>query len=109
MFGLGRRLADLGIMGINRRNAEYTLAHNPRRYYPLVDDKLRTKELAAAAGIPVPELYGVVRSEYQVRHLPVWLKERQDFVIKPAHGSGGEGILVIASRSAAPTTARWAA
>ncbi|OGR27699.1 MAG: alpha-L-glutamate ligase-like protein [Desulfobacca sp. RBG_16_60_12] len=98
MFGLGRRLADLGIMGINRRNAEFTLAHNPRRYYPLVDDKLRTKELAAAANISVPELYGVVRSEYQVRHLPVWLKDRTDFVIKPAHGSGGEGILVIADK-----------
>jgi alpha-L-glutamate ligase-like protein len=98
MFGLSRRLTDLGIMGINRRNAEFTLAHNPRRYYPLVDDKLRTKELAAAAGIPVPELYGVVQSEYQVRHLPVWLKEHTDFVIKPAHGSGGEGILVIADK-----------
>ena len=61
MFGLGRRLADLGIMGINRRNAEFTLTHNPRRYYPLVDDKLRTKEIALAAGIPVPELYGVAR------------------------------------------------
>jgi alpha-L-glutamate ligase-like protein len=101
MFGLGRRLADLGIMGINRRNAEYTLAHNPRRSYPLVDDKLRTKELAAAASIPVPELYGVVQSEYQVRHLPTWLKEREDFVIKPAHGSGGAGILVIAGRGRA--------
>ena len=101
MFGLGRRLADLGIMGINRRNAEFTLVHNPRRYYPLVDDKLRTKELAAAASIPVPELYGVVRSEYQVRHLPVWLKDHEDFVIKPAHGSGGEGILVIAGRGRA--------
>ena len=101
MFGLGRRLTDLGIMGINRRNAEFTLAHNPRRYYPLVDDKLRTKELAIAAGIPVPELYGVARSEYQVRHLPVWLKDHEDFVIKPAHGSGGEGILVIAGRTRA--------
>ena len=28
-------------MGINRRNADFTLRHNPRRYYPLVDDKLR--------------------------------------------------------------------
>ena len=99
MFGLGRRLADLGIMGINRRNAEFTLTHNPRRYYPLVDDKLRTKEIALAAGIPVPELYGVARSEYQVRHLPVWLKDHEDFAIKPAHGSGGEGILVIAGRT----------
>jgi alpha-L-glutamate ligase-like protein len=101
MVRLARRLADLGIMGINRRNAEFTLAHNPRRYYPLVDDKLRTKELAVAAGIPVPELYGVVQSEYQVRHLPLWLKDREDFVIKPARGSGGEGILVVARRALA--------
>jgi alpha-L-glutamate ligase-like protein len=99
MLRLARRLADLGIMGINRRNAEFTLAHNPRCYYPLVDDKLRTKELAVAAGIPVPELYGVVQSEYQVRYLPLWLKDRDDFVIKPAHGSGGEGILVIVGRA----------
>jgi len=101
MFGLARRLADLGVMGINRRNADFTLAHNPRRYYPLVDDKVRTKEIAVAAGIPVPELYTVVQSEYQVRHLPVRLKDHEDFVIKPAHGSGGEGILVIASRAGA--------
>jgi alpha-L-glutamate ligase-like protein len=101
MLGLARRLADLGIMGINRRNAEFTLAHNPRCYYPLVDDKLRTKELAATAGIPVPELYGVVETEYQVRHLPGWLKGHEDFVIKPAHGSGGQGILVIAGRAGA--------
>jgi alpha-L-glutamate ligase-like protein len=31
--------------------------------------------------------------------LPVWLKDHEDFVIKPAHGSGGEGILVIAGRT----------
>lgn len=99
MLGLARRLADYGIMGINRRNAEFTLALNPRRYYPLVDDKLRTKELALAAGIPVPALYGVVEIEYQVRHLPRWLKDHDDFVIKPAHGSGGQGILVIAGKS----------
>jgi alpha-L-glutamate ligase-like protein len=99
MFGVARRLAELGIMGINRRNAEYTLPLNPRRYYPLVDDKLRTKELAVTAGIPVPELYGVVETEYQVRRLAGWLQNHQDFVIKPAHGSGGDGILVIADRA----------
>jgi len=101
MFKLARHLADMGIMGINRRNAEFTLAFNPRRYYPLVDDKLRTKELAMAANIPVPDLYGVVEREYQVRHLPMWLKDHEDFVIKPAHGSGGQGILVIAGKARA--------
>jgi alpha-L-glutamate ligase-like protein len=99
MWGIAQRLNELGVMGINRRNAHYTLAHNPRRQYPLVDNKLRTKELAAAAGIPVPELYGVMQREHQVKGLSVLLQPYEDFVIKPAHGSGGNGILVIGSRT----------
>ena len=47
-----RRLG--GIMGINRRNLELIYPHNPRSGFPLVDDKVRTKELLAAAGVPVP-------------------------------------------------------
>jgi alpha-L-glutamate ligase-like protein len=101
MFGIAKKLAELGILGINGRNADYTLGHNQRRYYPLVDDKIRTKELCLQAGIPVPALYGVVETEHQVRGLPAMLAERQDFVVKPAHGSGGDGILVIAGRAAA--------
>ncbi|MCX5892262.1 MAG: alpha-L-glutamate ligase-like protein [Deltaproteobacteria bacterium] len=98
MWNVAQRLAALGVMGINRRNADFTLRHNPRRYYPLVDDKLRTKELAIQAGIPVPELYLVVEKEFQVRRLAAQLQKYQDFVIKPANGSGGDGILVITSR-----------
>ena len=98
MWNAARRLAALGVMGINRRNADFTLRHNPRRYYPLVDDKLRTKELAVQAGIPVPELYLVVEKEFQVRRLAAQLQKYQDFVIKPSHGSGGDGILVITGR-----------
>ncbi len=98
MWTVARRLADLGIMGINRRNAEYTLAHNPRRLYPLVDSKLETKKIAAQAGLPVPELYGVIEREYQVRHLEEMLSPYPDFAVKPARGSGGDGILVIAGR-----------
>jgi alpha-L-glutamate ligase-like protein len=95
MFRLLRNLRKRGVVGINRRNAQYVLKYNPRNLYPLVDDKLRTKELAQQNGIAVPELYGVIEVEGQVRKLPEVLKDRQDFVIKPAHGSGGEGILVI--------------
>ncbi|MDH3527551.1 MAG: alpha-L-glutamate ligase-like protein [Gammaproteobacteria bacterium] len=95
---LARRLREQGVLGINRRNAEYTLRHNPRHLYPLVDDKLRTKRLAEAAGIAVPELYGVVEIERQVASLPALVQEHADFVIKPARGSGGNGILVIAGR-----------
>lgn len=85
-------------MAINKRNADYTLKYNPRRLYPLVDDKLRTKQLAQMNGIAVPDLYAVIEVPGQVRALPEKLKEFSDFVIKPAHGSGGEGILVISDR-----------
>jgi len=98
MWTMARQLKQLGIMGINRRNADFTLTCNPRRFYPLVDDKLRTKQLALEAGIPVPELYLVVEKEFQVRRLAHQLQPYESFVIKPARGSGGDGILVIAGR-----------
>jgi len=99
MFGLARQLAKIGVLGLNRRNAEYTLKHNLRRLYPLVDDKVTTKQLAQHAGIAVPELYGVAEENYQVRTLPEILEQYSDFVVKPARGSGGDGILVISGRS----------
>ncbi len=93
---LWRRLHALGILGMNQRNADYIMRYNPRRLYPLVDDKLKTKRLALAAGVPVPELYEVVEIQRQIPALHERLKRYpQGFVVKPTHGSGGEGILVI--------------
>jgi alpha-L-glutamate ligase-like protein len=98
MLEVRRRLRERGVLGINRRNSEYVRSWNPRRLYPLVDDKLRTKELAIAAGMPVPELYAVVTAQHDVRSLPKALAGREQFVVKPAHGSGGNGILIITGR-----------
>ena len=98
MFALARKLTERGVVGLNHRNAEYTLWHNPRHLYPLVDDKLTTKNLAIKAGMAVPELYGVIEIERQIRDLPRILQPYQDFVIKPAQGSGGDGIVVITGR-----------
>jgi alpha-L-glutamate ligase-like protein len=95
-----RRLRARGVLGMNERNAEYIMRFNPRRLYPLVDDKLRTKELAIAAGIAVPPLYGVIRTEHDIDSLASLVRDTQDFAIKPAHGSGGDGIMVVAGRSA---------
>ena len=94
-----RHLRKLGLLGMNQRNGDYVLRYNQRKYYPLVDDKLRTKKLAQSAGIAVPELYAVIEAEYQVANLPTLLAPYDEFVIKPAHGSGGEGILIIKGRS----------
>lgn len=93
-----RRLRAKGIVGMNERNARYIQAHNPRSLYPLVDDKLRTKALAEAAGIAVPRLIGVLEANRQARRFEQILQDQTDFVIKPANGSGGNGILVISGR-----------
>ncbi|MFV8835720.1 alpha-L-glutamate ligase-like protein [Aquisalimonas sp.] len=96
MIGFLRRVREAEVLGMNRRNAEFIMAYNARRNYPFVDDKLRSKKLAEEAGIQVPALYGTIEIERQIRQLPDILAGRDDFVIKPAHGSGGSGILVVA-------------
>ena len=98
MFAIAKKLTQAGVLGLNRRNAEYTLWHNPRHLYPLVDDKLTTKTLAQQADMAVPPLYGVIEIQHQVRKLATLLKPYQEFVIKPAQGSGGDGILIITGR-----------
>jgi len=93
-----KALRRRGIMGINQRNSDYLLALNNRRYYPLVDDKIRTKELALSAGLRVPDKYGVISTEQEISKLDSIAEEHRDFVIKPAQGAGGDGIMVIADR-----------
>jgi alpha-L-glutamate ligase-like protein len=97
-FEIVRRLRRIGLVGMGRRNAEFVLAYNQRRFYPRVDDKLITKRLALEAGLPVPDLYAVVSEEHQIADLHDKLRPHDQFVVKPAHGSGGDGILVISGR-----------
>ena len=92
-------LRRAGVLGINRRNANYTLRWNPRRFYPLVDDKLATKRLCQQAGIPVPALLAVARHHFQIRHLLPVLASRDAFVLKPVHGALGNGIVVVTGRA----------
>jgi alpha-L-glutamate ligase-like protein len=86
------------VLGINGRNADYTLRWNPRHCYPNVDDKLRTKELCRRAGIPTPQLLAVARHHFELRKLGPELARLHDFVLKPAHGAMGNGILVVRGR-----------
>lgn len=93
-----RTLKKRGVMGINHRNANYIIKYNRRSYYPLVDDKILTKKSAIAANISVPEMYEVISFEHQIKQLDKILAGHKDFVIKPARGSGGDGIIVIADK-----------
>ena len=87
-----------GIMGMNGRNVNYIARHNPRHLYPNVDNKYLTKKRCAEQGISVPVLLGVCRMQGQIAELREFLSPLKQFVIKPAKGSGGKGILVITGR-----------
>jgi alpha-L-glutamate ligase-like protein len=97
-WNLARELGRVGVLGMNGRNGAYISQVNQRRLYPLVDDKLLTKELAQKAGLAVPELYAAFRYSGEVRNARAVLDKYQNFVIKPANGSRGNGILVIKGR-----------
>lgn len=93
-LAMPHRLRAKGVLGINGRNRRYVSARNDRKYFHLVDDKLVTKQLAMDAGVPVPKLIGKIAYTGAVKTAPAMLKDAGDFVIKPARGSGGGGILV---------------
>jgi alpha-L-glutamate ligase-like protein len=92
------RLEKAGVLGINRRNACYTLRYNKRSLYPTVDDKLATKRLCEQAKIPVPRLFAVAAQHFQVRDLMPALAGEASFVLKPVHGAMGNGIMVVVAR-----------
>lgn len=83
------------VIGMNRRNIGYIARYNDRSRFPLVDDKLKTKLLAHEYGVTSPELIGTITSQFEVRHVAALVRDHPAFVIKPAKGSGGKGILVI--------------
>ena len=68
-------LRERGVVGMNRRNLEFVARHNRRSAYPLVDNKLLTKRLAAKAGIPMPDLILDLSHQFEVEAVPRRLNE----------------------------------
>ncbi len=89
------RFTKMGLVGINRRNADFTLRMNERSRYPLVDNKLATKQMCIREGIPVPQLLAIAELHVEARRLPDRLRGYDSFVLKPARGAMGNGILVV--------------
>jgi alpha-L-glutamate ligase-like protein len=98
LWKAARRLRALGILGMNRRNAACILDHNPRALFPVVDDKLRMRDLCLRIGVSTPAVYGAIGQHSTLRRLADFLGPRDDFVIKPNRGSAGRGVLVIVGR-----------
>ena len=89
---------SLATLGINARNRGLVRRLNPRKNYPLANDKLETKRLMEEAGVPVPKTFEVFSSMLQARGASERLAGRESFVVKPSQGAAGSGILVLVGR-----------
>jgi alpha-L-glutamate ligase-like protein len=98
MLGVLNGIRSSGVLGLNRRNGDDIMKLNRRRFFPLVDDKVLCKKRLQELGLAVPDLIAVASYMQQASHLGELLGDNHEFVIKPAHGSGGDGILVIRDR-----------
>ena len=98
MFKRYRQLQKEGVLGMNARNADYIMRYNQRRLYPLVDNKILCKQKLIAANINAPRLIASIATQHDASNLMHYLKDLDEFVIKPANGSGGEGILIITAK-----------
>lgn len=85
------------ILGLNMRNQRYIRSLNPISAKEIADSKLLTKRMLTRMNIKTPELYKVIRTKNQLKHLNFDLLPKS-FVLKPNRGTGGNGIIVFYGR-----------
>jgi alpha-L-glutamate ligase-like protein len=95
MFNILKELHQIGVLGINERIGRFILPHNKRADYPLVDNKILTAKRALEFGVKMPENFLNIDSFGELKNIGEKLLKFKSFVIKPAHGSQGNGIIVI--------------
>lgn len=90
--------ASRQVLSMNQRNLEYIYPNNARSDFPIADNKLLTKKVLAKVGVSVPETYVSYSSFFEMRNMAQDLEAYDAFVIKPAQGRGGGGIVVMGSK-----------
>jgi alpha-L-glutamate ligase-like protein len=99
LFAWPNELKEAGVLGINHRNLAFIQESNPRALYPRVDDKTITKRICQKHDIPTPQTYAIIRRYGDVGRLAQLIGDRGEFVVKPASGAAGRGIIVVARRN----------
>jgi alpha-L-glutamate ligase-like protein len=93
-----RRIGKPPVLGMNRRNLELVSSRNERRHFVIADDKLLAKQWLERASVKTSPTLATFDSFYEIGFWRDKLQGLDEFVVKPARGSGGRGILVIAER-----------
>lgn len=88
------------ILGANARIWFY-LRQNTGKGRDIADSKIKTKEVLSRFDVGLPRILGLLESQKEVDEF-LWQELRGNFVIKPASGSGGRGVIVVKKK------AKWA-
>ena len=101
-MGDGPIRGDFGddILTMNVRNREFVAKYNP----PETMGKLgkdEAKRILIPLGIPMAKTYGILRTRTDVAAMRPWMATHDRFVLKPASGHGGEGILLVRGKTGA--------
>ncbi len=86
------------ILGMNARNLIYIRPNNLKPATRLADDKLGHKKLLDDNEYPVPNIFAEFKTPDDVQQFD-WKNLPNSFVIKPAMGFGGEGIMVVFAKT----------
>jgi len=84
------------VLGMNARNFLYIRPYNKPSAKNVADDKLETKKRLLESNISTPSLLATFYRRKDVRDFD-WNLPENGFVIKPARGYGGSGIIAIKS------------
>lgn len=84
------------VLGMNARNYLYIRRYNSANAKRIADDKLETKKLLIADNLATTNLLAAFYNREEIRDYN-WDLPEEGFVIKPARGYGGQGILPIKS------------
>ncbi|MEY7852182.1 sugar-transfer associated ATP-grasp domain-containing protein [Natrarchaeobius sp. A-rgal3] len=91
------RIEPSTVMSMNRRN-RLIKEYNPPHLNPELD-KASMKRAFHGTGVPTPETYALVGSPSELEKAEAIVDARDEFVIKPDSGYGGEGIVVVTGRT----------
>lgn len=79
---------------MNARNLLYIHSANKKKAIAIANDKLQSKRAMMEANIPVADLYALIKNRRELLTFS-WDKLPSSFVLKPSHGLGGQGIIVV--------------
>lgn len=85
---------------MNARNLLYIQRYNNKASKKFADDKLYTKTFLQSRDIQVAKTYHTIKSYNEIENIS-FKSLPESFVVKPNHGYGGEGILVVKKKNKA--------